>query len=251
MNTAVTPKSRRLPLMLYGDVFAQRQCTVCDAAAFCLAEHEAAQMRRLDAHVEHSGAYPQGSYLFRLDDPLLSLLIVRTGTVKLFVGGDGGGEQILGFAQAGDAIGLDAIDGSRYQCNAMALETVSLCQLSFTMVTRLSTELPTLQRSLLNLLSRHLATTYQLFGKHAAEQRLSAFLMSLSRHAERRGLSPYKLHLGMPRSDLANYLRLTPETVSRLLRRFQQQGLLQVERREVHVLDLLALQKLAGNMLRE
>lgn len=208
-------------------------------------------MRRLDAYVEHSGAYPEGSYLFRVGDPLLSLMIVRTGTVKLYVGGDSGSEQILGFAQSGDAIGLDAIHGARHACNAAALDTVSLCLLPFPMVMRLSNELPGLQRSLLNLLSRHMASSYMLLGRHTAEQRLSAFLMMMSRHAGRRGLSPSRLHLGMPRADIANYLRLTPETVSRLLRRFQQQQLLEVDRREINLLDVKGLVELAGNVLRE
>lgn len=251
MHNATFPKSRKLPLVLSDDVLSQHQCAACDAAAFCMAENEVARMRRLDAHVEHSSAYPEGSHLFRVGDPLLALMIVRSGTVKLYMGGGGGSEQILGFAQAGDAIGLDAIDGSRHQSNAVTLETVSLCILPFAMVTRLSSELPGLQRGLLNLLSRHIASSYMLFGRHSAEQRLSAFLLLMSRHADRRGLSPSRLHLGMPRADIANYLRLTPETVSRLLRRFQQQRLLQVDRREINLLDLSALAKRAGSILHD
>jgi CRP/FNR family transcriptional regulator len=55
----------------------------------------------------------------------------------------------------------------------------------------------------------------------------------------------------MARTDIANYLRLAPETVSRVLRRFQEDGLLRVERRELEILRRDALEELAAPILRE
>jgi CRP/FNR family transcriptional regulator len=54
----------------------------------------------------------------------------------------------------------------------------------------------------------------------------------------------------MPRTDIANYLRLAPETVSRVLRRFQEEDVLLVERRELELLDRAALEALAAPVLR-
>ena len=53
----------------------------------------------------------------------------------------------------------------------------------------------------------------------------------------------------MPRTDIANYLRLTPETVSRVLRRFQDEGAILVRKREVELKDRARLDSLAGAML--
>lgn len=251
MNNLALPKSRKLPLSPCGNAFSLRLCSVCDVGEFCLGSPDMDRMRALDAYVEHSGSYPAGTYLFREGDPFTSLVVVRTGTVKLFMVEPSGAEQIVGFAQAGDAIGLDAIHGSRHGCHAMALDTVSLCQLPFPMVAQVSAAMPLLQRSLLNLLSRHIAGTYMLFGRHSAEQRLAVFFLLLSRHAQRRGLSPTRFRLSMPRTDIANYLRLTPETVSRMLRRFQQQALLRIDRRDVEILDNEALLAAAGSPLRD
>lgn len=251
MNNLALPKSRKLPLNPCGSAFSLRLCSVCDVGDFCMGRQDGDRMRSLDAYVEHSGSYPAGTYLFREGDPFGSLVVVRTGTVKLFMVEPSGAEQIVGFAQAGDAIGLDAIHGSRHGCHAMALDTVSLCQLPFPMVTQVAAALPALQRSLLNLLSRHISNTYLLFGRYSAEQRLAVFFVLLSRHAQRRGLSPTRLRLGMPRTDIANYLRLTPETISRMLRRFQQQALLRIDRREVEILDGDALIATAGSILRD
>ena len=54
----------------------------------------------------------------------------------------------------------------------------------------------------------------------------------------------------MSRTDIANYLRLAAETVSRVMRRFQQDGLIRVNRRDVELLDLERLEALAQSVLR-
>ncbi len=251
MNDLTLPKSRKLPLTPYGSTFSLRLCGVCDVGGICMDDKHREQLRNFDAYVEHTGSYPEGTYLFREGDPLTSLAVVRTGTVKLFVVDPSGAEQVLGFAQAGEAIGLDAIHRERHGCNAVTLDTVSLCQLPYAMLNRLTAAVPTLHRNLLNLLSKHIDHTNMLIGRYQAEQRLAAFLVLLSRHAERRGLSATRLRLGMPRTDIANYLRLTPETISRLLRRFQDQHLVEIDRREIRLLDRAALGELAHCILRD
>ena len=55
----------------------------------------------------------------------------------------------------------------------------------------------------------------------------------------------------MGRTDMANYLRLAAETVSRVLRRFQDDGLVQVDRRELEIRDMDRLQELAKAVLRD
>ena len=79
---------------------------------------------------------------------------------------------------------------------------------------------------------------------------MAAFLIGLSRRLAARGFSANRFQLTMARTDIANYLRLAPETVSRVLRRFQAEQLLAVERREVELLDATALEALAAPVLR-
>lgn len=224
---------------------------MCDVGELCLARGHEEQVRGLDLHVEHTDPHPPGTFLFREGDPMTTLLVVRTGTVKLFVTDCSGEEQVLGFALAGDVIGLDAIHAERYGCNARVLDTTSLCRLPLTTVVRLAEAVPVLQRGLMNLMSRHLDKTRLLIGRYEAEQRLAAFLMLLSRHAQRHGLSARRLHLGMPRIDIANYLRLTPETISRVLFRFRQRRLIAVSKREIELLDVAGLNALGSAVLRD
>src|SRR3546814_18995750 len=74
---------------------------------------------------------------------------------------------------------------------------------------------------------------------------MAAFLMALSRRFAARGFSAHRFTLTMARTDIANYLRLAAETVSRVLRRFQTDGLIRVDRREVELTDTERLSALA------
>ena len=88
-----------------------------------------------------------------------------------------------------------------------------------------------------------------LAGDWTADQRMAAFLVGLSRRLAARGFSPHRFQLTMARTDIGNYLRLAPETVSRVLRRFQQDGLLAIDRRDVDLLDPPRLEALAEPLL--
>ena len=75
--------------------------------------------------------------------------------------------------------------------------------------------------------------------------------LGLSRRLAARGFSPRRFQLTMSRTDIANYLRQAPETVSRVLRRFEHEGVLHIKQRDVEILDSARLEALALAVLRE
>ena len=99
-------------------------------------------LRDLHVLVEHVGPLAAGSHLFREGDAFNAIAAVREGTVKTWRVDRDGREQVLGFHLPGEVIGLSAIDGERYPCNADALESVQLCRLSFTKIAMLATRPP-------------------------------------------------------------------------------------------------------------
>jgi CRP/FNR family transcriptional regulator len=74
-----------------------------------------------------------------------------------------------------------------------------------------------------------------------AEERLATFLLSFSKRYQKLGFSPTDLRLPMSRQDLGDYLGLALETVSRLFSRFQEDGLISVQGRQVRLLDVAGL----------
>lgn len=206
-------------------------------------------LAELESVIEHSPPSHAGAHLFRQGDAFQHIAIVRLGTVKTYAVDREGREQTLGFHMAGDMIGLDAIDDGRHRCNAIALDTVMLCKLPFHVVADLAGRMPSLQHKLFRLMSRDIARAAQLSGNHAADERLAAFLIGIAERMSARGYSSTRCQLTMSRMEIASYLRLAPETLSRLLRRFQQEGLVSVEGRDVELRSRERLQEMASPLL--
>lgn len=224
----------------------RRTCGTCSLSELCLPMGlPRDDLERLEQLIKSRGPVGEGEHLFRIGDPLRVLYAVRGGFFKTYVVEQNGREQVLGFHLPGELIGLDAIWPQKHQCNAVALNTASVCELPFAQITELSRQLPGLQHSMLRLLSRELALSHALAGDFTAEERIAGFLVSLSSRMKMRGYSETHLTLAMSRRDLANYLRLATETVSRVFSRFEKEELLSVDRREVTLRDQEKLAKLS------
>jgi CRP/FNR family transcriptional regulator len=193
---------------------------------------------------------PKASTSFAEGDRFEAIAAVRAGTVKTYVNDAEGREQVQGFFLPGEVIGLNAISSERYPCNAIALDPVMLCKFSFPGIAALATRMPGLQQQLFRLLSQDIGKAALLAGNYTADERMAAFLVSLSRRYAARGFSPRRFRLTMTRNDIANYLRLASESVSRGFRRLQDEGLAKVDRREIKLTDLPKLEALAGSILR-
>ena len=250
MRPAIFPSTDARTLSDDGD--ALHFCSTCAFSQACLDQGmDKAALSDLHVLVEHFGPLPAGDHIFREGDPFDAIAAVRAGTVKTYVIDRDGREHVLGFHLPGEIIGLDAIDGDHYPCNAVALDTVMLCRFSFPKIAMLASRLPGLQRQLFRLLSRDIGRAALLAGDWSADQRVAAFLVGMSRRLAARGFSAQRFQLTMSRTDIANYLRLAAETVSRVLRRLQQDGMVRVEGRSLELVDLAALNALAAPVLRD
>ena len=248
MNAVAFPRNDARTLADDGNEL--RFCSTCAFSQACLDEGmDKASLGDLHVLVEHIGPFRAGEHVFREGDPFEAIAAVRAGTVKTYVIDRDGHEHVQGFHLPGEVIGLNAIDGDRYPCNAVALDTVMLCRFSFPKISVLATRVPGLQRQLFRLLSRDIGRAALLAGDWSADQRLAAFLIGISRRLAARGFSATRFQLTMPRTDIANYLRLAPETISRVLKRFQDKGMLKVDRRELELLGRERLEALADPVL--
>jgi CRP/FNR family transcriptional regulator len=178
---------------------------------------------------------------FHQGDRFHAIYAIRSGSVKTYTVADDGSEQITGFYLPGELVGLDAISEDCHPCTAKALETTSYCEIPFNLLEELSGELPSLRHQLLKIMSKeitHDANLLMLLGKKTADERLASLLLSLSARFKNRGFSETEFNLSMSRNDIANYLGLAVETVSRLFTRFQDHGLIRVEGKFVQILKL-------------
>ena len=87
-----------------------------------------------------------------------------------------------------------------------------------------------------------------LLNKRTAEERLIYFIAHLSGRFEERGFSHRQFNLSMTRNEIGNYLGLTVETISRLLTRFQKEGIIKVDGKLITILDFEGMDKRLHSM---
>jgi CRP/FNR family transcriptional regulator len=191
----------------------------------------------------------RGETLCGFGDPFRMVYVVRVGVFKSFTMSDDGMAQVTGFQMAGDMIGLDAIDTGRHQSSVVALEDSEVFALPFSQCERWSQESALGQRLMLRTLAREIVRSQELMmvlGSMRAEQRLATFLLDVSERYGRLGYSRARFLLRMTRQDIGSYLGLKLETISRLLSRFQQEGVIQVQGKSIALLDFDALWRMSG-----
>ena len=225
-------------------------CASCGLAQLCLpASIGRDDLERLDRVVETKRSIDGGRALYRTGDPFEALHVVRAGSFKTYAESEAGETQVLGFHLPGEIIGFDAVASERHQCTAEALERANVCVVPFAELTRVASQLPELQRQLMRVVSHEVVQDQKhlvMMGRRRAEERLAIFLVSLCDRYRRLQRDPTVLTLSMSRYDLANYLGLVVETVSRLFSRLHEQGVLHVQRKTVRVLNERALRELAS-----
>jgi len=238
LDMSSTSEPRRLDLRRLAHA-----CSNCSLSELCLPLGLSRDdIDRLDEVVDTIGPLHAGDHVFRVGDPFRSLYAVRSGLIKTYVVDEDGHEKVLGFHLPGELVGFDAIFPDRHECNAVILDTTTACRLPYHELSGLASEVPNLQKQLFRLMSKDINDSHAIPAELPADARMANFLMSLSNRLHSRGYSATHFVLAMPRRDIANFLNLAIETVSRVLSRFQESGLIQIDRREVRILDRDRLQ---------
>lgn len=207
------------------------------------------ELERVEAIVKHPRPMSRGDMLFDAGMPFRSLYVLRTGSMKMYTTDEEGDEQITGFRMPGELVGLDGVASDMHSTTAQALESASVCEIPYAKFLELSATMPNLVHQMMRHMSREIVNEevhVNLLGRKDAEERLAALLLSLSKRFEERGFANDSFNLSMSRADIGNYLGLALETVSRMLTRFQERGLIDVKRRLVEIRDLKSLQKMAA-----
>jgi len=191
----------------------------------------------------------RGEHLFRLGEPFDSVYAARSGFFKTKLLLEDGREQVTGFHMAGELMGMDGIGTERHTCDAVALEDSEVCVIPFERLEVLSREMEALQRHFHKVMSREIVREHGvmlLLGSMRAEERLAAFLLNLSQRLSTRGYSPSEFILRMTREEIGSYLGLKLETVSRVFSKFQEEGSIAVQQKNIRILDPKGLRETIG-----
>lgn len=225
-------------------------CGQCNLNELCFPHGmNSEDMGKLDTVVEQRRPLHKNDHLYREGDASHSIYAVRSGSIKTLVESPNGDEQIVGFHLPGELLGLDGFMNGSHTCTAIALETTSVCAMPLPKLEGLCSALPGLQHQMQRIMGKEVTEDHLMLlmlGKMSAEEKIATFLLSISRRMEERHWKATEFVLSMPRQDIANYLGLAVETVSRLFAQYQESGIIKVDRRRISILELQRLREIVG-----
>ena len=225
-------------------------CTNCRLNRYCLpAAFNKSNLKQLEAIVEHNCSYEKGDHLYRQKANFKSVYVVRSGSFKSYAFHYNGKGRINGFFFPGEIMGMDGISDRSHINAVQALEHASVCEIPFSKLESLSLQIPKLQHHFLALMGKEITKdqeVHNLLSSYTAEERTAHFLINLSSRCERVSLSPFRILLPMTRGDIGEYLGLSLETISRMFGKLHRKGLIAVNNREIELLQMEPLLKIAG-----
>lgn len=192
--------------------------------------------------------------LQRAGERFKALYIVQSGVLMTSSSDAHGIEQVLSFPMRGDAIGLDGIGQDKVATDVMALDVSRVVAVPFVQLSDLSRGNSHLQRVVHRLFGRELSRDREMLrvlGSFSAEARVANFLLDLSQRYARLGGSSDVFVFPMRRQDMARYLGLQLETVSRAMTSLTSLGLVEVDGRRVAIRDVCALRRLSQRSTRQ
>lgn len=209
----------------------------------CLVSHlceSSKQQFGIDTSARSHRVYNRRENLFSAGQTFQGIYALRSGSAKSFVSVDEGQEQVTGFHFPGEIIGVDGLGSEQYLRSVEFLETSSVCFFSAAELRRLLHDSEQTRERIFRAMNKLIGSEHSLLFRlnhDRSEQRLARFLLELSDKYSQRGLSARRFDLSMTRTDIANYLGMAIETISRLLTRFQQSGAIDVKNRQVDILS--------------
>jgi CRP/FNR family transcriptional regulator len=202
-----------------------RNCDVVREIAFC-ADLSHDEIKRL-ATVRCHAHLPSAFTIFREGDPSDHVYSVSGGAVKLYKLMSDGRRQIIGFLFSGDMFGL-GLDGG-YVYTAETVIPTQLCRFTHRKLDSLMSEIPRLERKLFSVTVKDLVAAQEqmlLLGRKTAKEKVATFLLRLSRRSVLQGHPSSPIALPMSRADIADYLGLTIETVSRTFTQLKKEAII-------------------------
>jgi len=219
----------------------RHSCSQCSLQELCLAggvSHE--DLEQLDGLVKKRRPLSRGDELYHAGETMQSLFVAREGAFKTTSLSEQGDEQVIGFHLPGELMGLDGLGEGRHRCATVALETASVCEIPFADLGRVAAEIPSLQQQLMRVMGQSIGRDQdhlEMLGRRHATERVALFLHSLSERLRQLSRPHLQFSLSMSREEIASYLGLVIETVSRTFSRLQDEGIIRVQGRKISLLD--------------
>lgn len=219
-------------------------CSECRLAPICLpGSLDKSNNISLEKLEFHSRVLKPGEHLCHQGELLDHLFIVRSGLLKSYFDKEEGEEYVMGFYLPSELFGWEGIDPNQLSFSTVALDHSNVCEIPLEKLEALISRHPHLQKQLFQLINKRIRKNNISFLLNTAEQRVCHFIITLSRHFKMLGYPHDLCELTMTYQDIANYLRMKPETISRILHSLQDRNIITVGRKKIEITNFDHLQQ--------
>ncbi len=222
-------------------------CANCNLETICIPRSLGSdQVQELAPLIRRHHRRQKGETIYHAGGSFKGVIALRSGSVKLVAVSIEGEELIVDVILPGELIGFDGVSEGIHRLSAIALDDAGFCLLDANQLQRLGQRAPYLH----HLVLQRACETFDrqvkrlLHSRQTSECRVAVFLVDISDRLKLRGYSELEFRVSLSREDIGNYLGLAHETVSRVLRLFQDRGWVDIKARNVCIRDKKALTRL-------
>lgn len=225
----------------------KNRCSECGIRPFafcrCLQEEKLKEF----SSISYEKKFNNKKNIFLQQDDAINIYNITEGNVKIYQLIDDGRIQIIGFLYPGDFFG--SYKNGKYNYCAEAIGDVRVCIFEQKKLDQYIEKNMILAKELLNQTSFELTLAQDrlgVLGKLDATERIAKFLMNISEQRKRIGWQNNPISLPMTRQDIADYLGLTIETVSREISKLKSSNIIKVlSSKQVFINDIDKLSSLS------
>ncbi len=219
----------------------ERSCFHCALRSACFPGHLNDEITSEINRIAHGrGPVARGETIFNTGDAFQCVYSVRSGALRTSMIDRTGAEQVIGFTLPGEIAGLESLGSGQHCTRSIALERTTVCAIPVDRLLAVAQAHPGLQQRVHQLaggIIRRGHAHFRELGRLNAHQRLLLFLADLLARYRAAGFATDEIHLPMYREDIANYLGVALETISRMMTRLAEEGVIEVRHRHIRVIE--------------
>lgn len=223
-------------------------CAHCDLSPLCCIANHDGTGRRIVYSIQKR-AIKKNQLVYRESELSRFIYAVRSGSLKAVANNCQAEELVEAFYFSGDSLGLESLASEQHDHTLVSLEPVEYCAIPVGTIRETASRSAAAQAHLIRLLSKQVKSERlrtRLRSGSSSRNRVAAYLLDLQQRQSRSRQGAISLRLTMSRHDIAAYLGLTVETVSRCFSNLQRDGLLRVRAKRVELLHIDQLYRLCG-----
>lgn len=225
----------------------QNTCRTCNRASVCLLAQQPSSLTLLNTLQFNAKMLKHGEHLCHQGQASDKLYILRAGSLKSYVTKTNGEAFVMGFYFPPDLFGWEGLDDKQRATSIVALDESNICVIPTEKMFMLTQQSPALGAQLLKMVSRRIHQDNVALLRTSAQQRVATFLLQLAARFAQLGFPNHSCQLPMKHQDIANYLHITPNTISRIFHDFEKKKLLKLAHNTIQLCDTAQMSMLADS----